>query len=370
MTESAATTNDLQAPGGDVITERRGTLALVTLNRAKALNALTADMRHTLAAGFADWARDPMIYAVVVQSANPKAFSAGSDVREIVELHRADPEAARQAFRDEYALDWRIECFSKPTVSLIDGLVMGGGVGISLYGTHRVAGEGYKFAMPETAIGLFPDVGVCHALARMPDSIGVYLGLTGRSIDRAAAYALGLVTHCIGRGEFAGIIAGLADTQPVDALLDTRHVDPGADELAPVRAMIAQCFSAASVPEIVVRLVAVDGAHKDWAAGVLQDLATRSPLSLAVTLRHIQQARALDLKQVLEADYRLACHFLDGHDIFEGTRAALIDKDGKPVWRPAAIGDVTQSMIADYFAHTVASAWTLATRAEMQASRA
>lgn len=171
---------------------KQGSVAVVTLDRPRALNALTSAMRAALAAWFPAFARDPQVYAVVLRSTSPKAFSAGSDVREVIALGRSDQEAARRAFREEYALNWQIECFSKPTVALIDGMVMGGGVGISLYGTHRVAGEGYRFAMPETMIGLFPDVGVCHAFARMPGHMGTYLGLTGRTIGRADAYALGL----------------------------------------------------------------------------------------------------------------------------------------------------------------------------------
>ena len=180
-----------------------------------------------------------------------KAFSAGGDVRELVRWGREDRARAQRAFAEEYALNWLHECFSKPTISLIDGPVMGSGVGITLYGTHRVAGEGYRFAMPETAIGLFPDVGTAWTLSRLPDAIGMYLGLTGRSIGRADAYALGLLTHCIPAARFEEIKAALIDTWPVDPLLDERHVDPGPGELAPYAEHIARCFSAPTVEEIV-----------------------------------------------------------------------------------------------------------------------
>ena len=365
-TETAPAT----APAADITREQKGSLALVTLDRPRALNALTIAMRAALAGWLAAFSRDPQVYAVVLQSSSAKAFSAGSDVREVAALGRSDREAARGAFRDEYALNWRLECFSRPTVSLIDGMVMGGGVGISLYGTHRVAGAGYRFAMPETRIGLFPDVGVCHAFARLPDAMGPYLGLTGRTIGRADAFALGLVTHCIPASRFAEIKDGLADTMPVDSLLDDRHEDPGPGDLVPVREVIARCFSAPDVPGILARLDAEQGAHRDWAQVTAAELGDRAPLSLAVTHRHIAAAKTLDLRQVLETDYRLACRFLDDEDFYEGVRAAVIDKDGKPRWRPASLDDVAPADVDRYFGPLEGGSWSLPTRAEMQAARA
>ncbi len=354
----------------DIRLEHKGALALITLQRTRALNALTIAMRSDLAAWFPAFSRDADTYAVVFQSASPKAFSAGSDVREVATLGRTDMTAARQAFADEYALNWRLECFSKPTVSLIDGMVMGGGVGISLYGTHRIAGEGYRFAMPETKIGLFPDVGVCHALSRMPDEMGLYLGLTGRMIGRADAYALGLVTHCIPAGEFPVIIDSLADTQPVDPLLDDRHIDPGPGEHDGKRDLIARCFSADDVPGIIARLQSENGKNADWARDVAFELLARSPISLAITLRHIRQSKSRDLREVLETDYCLACRFLEDHDFYEGVRALIVEKDNAPKWHPPHVAEVGPNLIARYFAPLSADAFRLPTRAEMQAMRA
>jgi enoyl-CoA hydratase len=345
-------------------------VATIKFQRAKALNALTRAMRAAMMESFPKFARDPMVYAVVQRSASPRAFSAGSDVRELIALAQQEMGEARSAFREEYALDWQIECFSKPTVSLIDGMVMGGGVGISQFGTHKVAGDGYRWAMPETMIGLFPDVGQAHVLARMEGSMGMYLGLTGRAIGRADAYALGLCTHCIAATEFDAIQEGLAEVWPVDPLLDERHADPGEPELAPFREAIARCFSAASVEEIVDRLSGETRDAGAWAAGVVKDLAQRSPLSLKVTHRHIRNAAAYDIRETLQADYRLACRFLDRHDFREGVRANLIDKDGPPKWRPARLEDVTQAMVDDYFAPIGADEFVLPTRQEMQAARA
>lgn len=359
----------IEPPAGDLVIETRGSSALITLNRPRALNALTTAMRTELAAAYPRFARDPQVYCVVIQSASEKAFSAGGDVREIVRWGKEDRAQARRAFKEEYALNWLHECFSKPTISLIDGAVMGSGVGISLFGTHRVGGERYRFAMPETAIGLFPDVGVAWTLSRMPNAIGMYLGLTGRTIGSADAYALGLLTHCIPAARFDEIKAALADTWPVDTVLDERHVDPAPGELQAYAPVIARCFSQPSVEQIIAQLGAVAGDKKDWALAVIDDLRKRSPISLKVTHRHIRDAQALDLRQTLCVDYRLACRFLDGHDFYEGVRAALIDKDGHPQWRPASLEEVTARMVEDYFVPMGSAEMSLPTRPEMQAAR-
>lgn len=354
----------------DVSITRVGALARIRLDRVKALNALTTAMREAIAAAIPGFARDPNLYIVVLRSSSPKAFSAGGDVRELVTWARTDPARAKAAFAAEYRLNWTLECFSKPTVSLADGLVMGSGAGISLYNTHRVAGEGYRFAMPETAIGLFPDVGVAHVLARLPGETGTYLGLTGRTIGRAEAYRLGLVTHCIAGAEFDQIEQDLADAQPVDRLLDGLHRDPGEGELAAHRGLIADCFAGDTVEAITERLARSAAAGHEFAAGVLTDLAKRSPTSLKITLRHLRTARGADLRDVLETDYRLACRCLDGHDFAEGVRAALIDKDNLPVWWPSRINDVTPAMVDGYFAPLAPEPeLALPTRAAMQAAR-
>ena len=358
-----------EPPADEVLIEPKGSCAFITLNRPRALNALSTAMRAKLADAFPRFARDPQIYCVVVQSASEKAFCAGGDVREIVRWGQDDREQARQSFKDEYALNWLHECFSKPTISLINGAVMGSGVGITLFGTHRVAGERYRFAMPETAIGLFPDVGSAWPLSRLPHNIGLYLGLTGRAIGAADAYSLGLATHCIPSLRFEEIKAALADTWPVDTVLDERHVDPGPGELAPVTSIIADCFSAPTVEGIISRLDGVAGAQRDWAQAVVADLKSRSPTSLKVTHRHILAARALDLRETLIVDYRLACRCLDGPDFYEGVRAVLVDKDGHPKWAPAALEAVTPTMVEGYFLPMGAGELALPTRAEMQAAR-
>jgi enoyl-CoA hydratase len=346
-----------------------GAAGVIALNRPRALNALTSAMRTSIGKAFAAWARDPQVYAAVILSETDRAFCAGGDVREMVECGRRSLDEARRLLAEEYALNWQLDCFTKPTVSLIDGVVMGSGVGISIYGTHRVAGERYRFAMPETGIGLFPDDGVCWVFAQMPNEIGMYLALTGRSLERADAYRLGLITHCLPAAQFAEVRAAIADADPVDPVLDTRHVDPGAGELGTLRPAIARCFGGASVEAVVASLEAERGEARTWAEGVLQDLARGSPTSLKVTHRHLRQARALSLAATLAQDYRLACRFMEGHDFFEGVRAALIDRDRVPEWKPAHLAEVSEAMVEAYFVPLGASELQLTSRAEMQAVR-
>jgi enoyl-CoA hydratase len=346
-----------------------GAAGIATLDRPRALNALTAAMRAQIAEAFAAWARDPQVYAACIVSASDRAFCAGGDLRELVEWGRIRPEDARRSLAAEYALNWQLDCFTKPTVSLIDGLVVGSGVGITLYGTHRVAGEGYRFGMPETGIGLFPDDGVGWAFARMPDEIGMYLALTGRAIGRTDAYRLGLVTHCISGARFAEIRRALSDADPVDPVLDSWHEHPGPAEIDTLRPVIARCFSQDSVEAIVAALDAERGETEAWARGVLEDLGRCSPTSLKVTHRHVRAALALDLRDTLKQDFRLASRFMQGNDLYEGVRASLIDRDHAPKWQPYSLDKVSDEAVAGYFASLGNDELQLATRAEMQAVR-
>jgi enoyl-CoA hydratase len=361
--------NGPASAGGDILIGTHGAVGLVTLNRPAALNALTTAMRAAIGEVFPRWGRDPQIYAVVIASASERAFCAGGDVKETTQWGRGRKAEAVKSLAAEYALNWLLECFTKPTVSLIDGVVIGSGVGISLYGTHRVAGERYRFAMPETGIGLFPDDGVSWAFARMPDEVGMYLALTGRAIGRADAYRLGLVTHCIAAARFGEIPAGLSAADTVDPLLDDRHQDPGPGELEALRGTIARCFAADTVEGILERLRAEQGSFATWAKGVLDELSRRSPTSLKITHRHVRSARKLDLRDTLRQDFRLGCRCLDGHDFYEGVRALLIDRDQAPKWQPTRLEDVSEAMVDAYFAPLGPGELELPSRAEMQAVR-
>lgn len=354
-------------PKIDVV--RRGALMNFVLNRPRALNAFDDDMRAVLAAEIPRTARNPDIYIGAFTSASDRAFCAGGDVRALVAMAKIDIGRARGMFAAEYQLDWLLDCFSKPTVSLINGLCMGSGAGLTCFNTHRVAGEKYAFAMPETAIGLFPDVGVSHKLAAMPWPVGLYLGLTGRSITRADAYWLGLATHCISVTRFEDILEALSQAEPVDPLLDGLHEDPGRGEVEESLTLIRDHFSGETLKEIINALASASGAAKTWAEKVRQELAARSPMSLAITDRHIRSCRALDLRETLIQDYRLAWRCLEGHDFLEGVRAALIDKDHAPRWVPAEIDAIEETQVARYFEPLGADDLALPTRQQMQAAR-
>jgi enoyl-CoA hydratase len=368
------------ATGGDqtqdrgVLTDRVGATVALTLSRPAQLNAVTTAMRTTIAAALAKAARDPEVYAVILKAADAvtakghRVFCAGGDIRELADMAQHDMAAARQSLAAEYALNWQLECFSKPHVALIDGLVVGSGVGLSLYGTHRVAGPGYRFAMPETAIGLFPDDGVTHTFARMPGEIGAFLALTGQQIRRADALALGLVTHCVPSAAFADIAARLAQAEPVDRILDGLHITPGVATLDAIRPVIDRCFAGNSVPAILSRLKQETGAHKVWAQTVLADLETRSPLALVVTLRHLRAVASMDLRQTLMVDYRLALSCIATPDFREGVRASLIDKDHRPRWQPN-LPDVSPAIVERMFEARPDAVLALPTRRDMQAAR-
>ncbi len=355
-----------------VVLKRDRAVVEIVLNRPRALNALNGEMKSALTDALPPLARNPDIYVLVFRSSTARAFCAGGDVRELAAQARQDIAFARRSLATEYALDWMLDCFPKPSVALLEGAVMGSGVGLSHFCTHRVAAPSYVFAMPETAIGFFPDVGMAHVLAGLPDAIGFYLALTGRTIGRSDAYALGLVTHCIEADAFDGIVAALADAQPIDPLLDTRHVDPGPSELSPHRSTIARAFSRSTVDDIVHELQALHAAghDADWIDGVLTDLAKRSPTALKVTQRYLRQSALRDLRENLIADYYLACRFLAVGDFHEGVRAVLVDKDGKPQWNPAQLADVTDADIEDLMTWPANGDFTLPPRDYLVLGRA
>ncbi len=358
-----------QVSAPKILVERTGACASFVLNRPSVLNALDDDMRKILTDEIPRIARNADIYAVVLSSASAKAFCAGGDVRALVAEARRDMAKTRQYFANEYQMDWQLDCFSKPTVSLIDGICMGSGAGLTSYNTHRVAGENYKWAMPETAIGLFPDVGVAHVLARMPWPMGLYLGLTGASVNRADAQWLGLATHCISSARFGNITEMLSAAEPVDPLLDNLHEAQGAGPLEKQAKMIGDFFSAPSLDAIVDALQRAGGAAKAWAGATAADLMKRSPVSLKITDRHIREARNLDLRQTLIQDYRLAWRCLEAPDFAEGVRAALIDKDNRPNWSPPSLDQVTPELVQAYFAPLGDNELALLSREEMQTAR-
>jgi len=368
-TAKGAVTGEGEHAFSGVTLSRAGALGIATLERPERRNAVSQDIVKQLAGWFPQLARDPGVYAVVLRSALDHVFSVGGDVRDILDLSATNLTMARQAVASELELCWLHECFSKPTVSLIDGIVMGTGVGITLYGTHRVAGDGYRFSMPETAIGYFPDCGVSHAFARMPHGIGLYLGLTGAPVGAADALALGLATHCIPRSAFDEICAHLSDADPVDPVLDDRHRNPGDGPIMANAERIGRYFDMPFLVDIVARLERPDPGDEQWAAETLSNLRSRSPLACCITFRSIVTAAGFDIRDTLRQDFRLAWQFIEEPDFHAGATAVLIEKTRQPTWRHLRIEDVPVGLVEEYFTPLGVDELTLLTRAEMQAAR-
>lgn len=352
MTDSAPTDSappeTRPLPGLDI--RRQGAAAIITLDRPAALNALDLAMVRGMTTVLTAWADDPAVRTVVVRSGHPRAFCAGGDIRAV----RADSLAGRfdaieAFFAEEYALDCLVGAYPKPYVALIDGFCMGGGMGISMHGPHRVAAEGAVFSMPETLIGFFPDVGASHFLPRLGKGIGLFLGLTGLRADAADAVALGIATAFVPRaahGELIAALAGGADAATAIARLATPA--PAAGPLGAHRDFIARVFGdAPSALAIVERLAGEDGA---FAASVLESLRAMSPTSLAVTFELIRQGAGLTLPQATALELRVGRHVTRMPDFIEGVRAALVDKDRTPRWQPARLEDVDPAAVAALFA--------------------
>jgi enoyl-CoA hydratase len=335
----------------DVICKEDNRAALVILNRPKALNALSLEMVREMETHFHKWAKNPHIYGVIQRAHDDGAFCAGGDVKAIYNLRDTDPDAGLRFYREEYQHNWTLQRFIKPTVSLINGVCMGGGVGISVHGTHRVAADGFKLAMPETAIGLFPDIGASYVLPQLPGRVGLYMGMTGAVIGAADGYRLGLATHCISADKFDDIQAAMREAEPIDPVLDSLHRDPGEGELTPLRPAIDRCFAPGSVEDIIARLESETGETADWARQTAQTLRAHSPTSLKLTLRLYEDgARLNSLKESLKLEFRCAVRCLRGHDHYEGVRAKMVDKDNNPQWQPARLEDVSDATIDAYLA--------------------
>jgi enoyl-CoA hydratase len=371
MTDRAELLDDRGSPPVDDVQGlrigRRHAAGYVELARPERRNALTREMRRAFAAAYPAFARDPMIYAMVVRSALAHVFSAGADLAELVALAHGDRAQLRQAVADALSACWQHECFSKPTIALIDGIVMGAGAGISLFGTHRVAGKRFSFSSPETGIGLAPSNGQSYVLARMPDAIGMYLALTGEAIGRKDAFRLGLATHCIDAVHFDGIEQRLADADPVDAVLDGLHRDPEPGGLAGLEAAIRRCFSAASVENIIARLEAERGDGAAWARKTAAGLRRRSPLALKVAHRLLEAARGLDLRDTLQLEYRVMCRMIEAHDFRVGAGAVLSRNAAAPVWEPQRLEDAADALVAQVLAPAADLVLTLPERPYVRA---
>jgi enoyl-CoA hydratase len=337
--------NDTTTQTTDILFEHKGQLGLITMNRPQALNALTHEMSLALDRQLKAWTTDPKIEAVAIIGAGDRAFCACGDIRA---LYQSGPKGklTQEFYWNEYRMNRRIFRFPKPYVALMDGITMGGGVGVSAPGRFRVVTEKTLLAMPETGIGLFPDVGASYYLSHMPGQLGVYLGLTGNRIQAADILYTGFGTDFAPSAVIGEIAQALENEEP-DAVL-TRLAVP-LDEVPPLqahRAVIDRCFGHDAVEGIVAALEKEGGA---WADQVRATLLQKSPMSLKVTLRELREAASLEFEDCMVMEYRLVQAFMADRDFFEGVRAVIIDKDNKPNWQPATLADVTPAMIDAYF---------------------
>lgn len=333
----------------EVLIDRAGALGRIRLNRPKAIHALTADMCRVVLETLGEWATDPSIEAVSIDHAGGRGFCAGGDIRLIAQSSSGDGSAARDFFRVEYAMNHRLFTFAKPVVAFMDGITMGGGVGISQPAKFRVATENTRFAMPETSIGLFPDVGGGWYLSRLPGRMGQFLALTGHRLDGAECLALGLATHYL----------------PADALEEAkrriaahpRGIEAALAELsspAPDAAILAhreaidRLFAGDQLEEI---LDALDADDSDFARQQRKLLATKSPQAMKVSLKLLLDGRAMPtFEDEMRQEFAVAVHVVQRPDIVEGVRAVIVDKDHAPRWDPATPEAVSDHLIDRIFA--------------------
>ncbi|MFE2375266.1 enoyl-CoA hydratase/isomerase family protein [Streptomyces sp. NPDC059398] len=351
----------MTADEGHVLLRTEGRAAHLTLNRPQALNALTHAMVRRIDEALTHWETDPAVQTVIITGAGGRALCAGGDIRSIYEDARTGGTASAAFWRDEYRLNARIARYPKPYVAVMDGIVMGGGVGVSAHGSVRIVTERSRIAMPETGIGFVPDVGGTHLLALAPGELGTHLAMTGTQIGAGDALLCGLADHFVPSDDLPRLLADLA-TQPVWDALQLYVGDPPPGELADQRAWIDACYGAGTVEGVVARL---RGSGTGAAEATADTLAARSPTALKVTLAALRSARRLGpLERVLEQEYRISCAALASHDLTEGIRAQVIDKDRNPHWAPATLAEVTDTEVARYFAPPAAGELRLTVTAQ------
>ncbi|XP_011707101.1 PREDICTED: 3-hydroxyisobutyryl-CoA hydrolase, mitochondrial isoform X2 [Wasmannia auropunctata] len=335
----------------EVLIKDVGDNGVIVLNRPKALNAVTLSMVQKIHSALRQWESSKKL--VIIEGTGDKAFCAGGDVKSLV-LALNEPKGQLQGeefFRREYTLNHFIGTYEKPYIAIIDGITMGGGVGLSVHGKYRIATERTLFAMPETAIGLFPDVGATYFLSRLKGKLGIYLGLTGHRLRGIDVLLAGIATHFVPSEKLADLKRDLLTLRDADIEPVLNKYQPKLNHefsLAPHMSQIENCFSASSVEEIIERL---KKDNSDWAQKNIEALLKMSPSSLKITKKAIDEGKGKSLADCLKVEYRLACTALrrDG-DFYEGVRALLVDKDQKPVWKPMSLADVTDEYINKRFA--------------------
>jgi enoyl-CoA hydratase len=328
----------------EVIARIEGVAGRITLNRPRALNALNADMCLAISDALLAWREDGQIGSVIIDGAGERAFCAGGDIRVVAESGKGDGAEARRFFHAEYRMNDLLQRYPKPVVAIMDGITMGGGVGISAPARYRVATEKTMWAMPEGDIGLFPDVGGGWHLSRLPGQAGVWLALTGARLRAADCRALGIATHFVPARELDALKAGLADGGAVEPFDE-------APEPAPISAnaeAIDRLFAGGSVEQIMDNLAA-DGS--DWALEQHAILSRKCPATLKVALRLIREgARMTSFADEMTVEYRVAVRMIHRHDFIEGVRAVIVDKDNTPRWDPPSPAGVTDAVLDEIFA--------------------
>lgn len=340
----------------EILFDRAGAWGLVTLNRPEALNALTWSMVERFRRQLLDWELDPGVRAVLVRGAGEKAFCAGGDIRRLHDEAKKDPAHACGFFREEYRLNAVIHHFTKPYVALIDGVVMGGGVGVSVHGDFRVCGDRTVFAMPETGIGLFPDVGGGYFMPRLKDGLGLYYALTGARAKAADCMAARIATHYAPTEKTPALADALLRLEEfgghahaaVEAVLDEHAGDPGSAQINADRDEIRAMFqSPASVDAV---LDAAARRRTPFAEETLRTLKRMSPTSLKLAFEQMRRGHDMDFDHVMQMEFRMVRRVMEGHDFFEGVRAAVLDKDKSPKWSPDSLDAVADADIARFFA--------------------
>jgi enoyl-CoA hydratase/carnithine racemase len=338
----------------EILFERRGSAGVVTLNRPQALNAVTLIMVRALREQLDAWRDDPAVSRVVITGAGGRAFSAGGDLRQVYDLGLTGRQSEALVYwREEYALNWIIKRYPKPYVALLDGIVMGGGVGVSVHGSHRVAGDKFMFAMPEVAIGFFPDVGATWFLPRMPGGIGTYCAVTGERLRAADGVAVGVATHRVPSSKFPELLDGLCGSAGVNDVIGAFVQPPESGALLAHRATIDHVFAADTVETILAnldRVAQTGGLQTEWAAATVATIRSRSPTSLKLALAQVQRGRSWTFEECMRAEFRIVSRVVYGHDFYEGVRALIIDKDNQPRWRPGTLREVGVADIERYFA--------------------
>lgn len=338
----------------DILFSQEGQLGLVCLNRPSALNALTLPMIKALQNQLSSWKEDDAIKAVVIRAVAGVAFCAGGDVRRLYDLGREGRHQEQmQFFMHEYRLNHFIHHLGKPYIALMDGITMGGGVGISLHGSHPVASERFSFAMPETSIGFFPDIGSSHFLTQCKGALGIYLGLTGNRLGAQDALSAGLVKQLVSSEQMQALLDALLledlsedAHQRVSSCINRYALSHHSSSDSQIHSQIDACFSLSTMEQI---LKALSEIKDSWSEGVLKTLSHKSPFSLKLTLAQLQKAKGLSLLECLKMDYALVQHFMQGCDFYEGVRALLIDKDKNPKWNPTHLDAVEDKKIIAYF---------------------